>query len=559
MFGKRLVLMTLLLISLVIVACQPETVEVTRVVEVQGATEMVEVTRVVEVAGEPVVQTEQVEVTRVVEVEPPEQAEGELIVSLSTFPNAITPPNAAERNASNVYHQIFSGLTWVDDEGNILPDLAESWEVSEDGTEYIFHLREGILFHNGETLDAQDVVTTFEAGLDELNAYYYYYERADAVEVVDEMTVRITTPERDPLFLRILSDLGVYPTEYFNEVGTEGFEEHPIGTGPFMFVEWVKGERIILDAFPDYWEEGLPKVARVTFRPIPESSTRVAAVQTGEIHIANRLNAEEAQSLLLSPDVQVIRYPVDRVFYIAFNNLTSGVDKPTEDVMVRQAMNYAVDRQAIVDALFNGFASLSSGFVTPGNLGYNDSIEPYPFDPELARQLLSDAGYADGFEIGMACPTGAYINFEQVCEAVANYLADVGIRMEGGEIQFMESGQYWDLEANKELPPLFGDSWSSTDGEAINRLRGALNGFDASYSAWSSDEIQESIQRIQTTIDPDERGALYSEFQQILYDDPPFIYLYEPNTFEAINSAVQNYKPRAAENYFLKEVFLAAP
>ena len=134
----------------------------------------------------------------------------------------------------------------------------------------------------------------------------------------------------------------------------------------------------------------------------------------------------------------------------------------------------------------------------------------------------------------MACPTGAYINFEQVCEAVAGYLADVGITPEGGEIQFLESGNYWDLEANKELPPLFGDSWSSTDGEALNR-------------------------RIGTTVDPEARGALYSEFHQILYDDPPFIYLYEPNTFEAINAAVQNYEPRAAENYYLKEVFLAVP
>jgi peptide/nickel transport system substrate-binding protein len=121
----------------------------------------------------------------------------------------------------------------------------------------------------------------------------------------------------------------------------------------------------------------------------------------------------------------------------------------------------------------------------------------------------------------------------------------------------MESGQYWDLEANKELPPLFGDSWSTSDGEALNRLTGALGGENASYSAWWTPEIQQYLDDIGTTVDPDARAELYSDFHQALYDDPPFIYLYEPNTFEAINSAVQNYKPRAAENYYLKAVFLA--
>ncbi len=555
---KLLLTAVFLILSGIVVACQSgtQTVEVTRVVtDVETVTEQIEVTRVVE--GEVV--TEQVEVTRVVETEAPAQPEGELVVALSTLPNSLYFPNAAERNASNVSQQIFEGLVWLDDENNVLPALAESWEISEDGTEYIFHLREGVKFHNGADFTAQDVVTSWEAGKDPANAYAYVHERADSVEVIDDYTVKITTPEPDPLFLIIPArDWAMIPTDYFNEVGLAGIEENPIGTGPFKFVEWVKGERVVLEAFEDYWDEGLPKVASLVFRPIPESSTRVAAVQTGEIHIANRLSSEEAQSLLGVPDVQVVRYPVDRVFYIAFNNLTSGVGQPTEDVLVRQAMNYAVDRQAIIDALFDGFANLSTGYITPGNLGYDDSIEPYPYDPDRAQELLAEAGYQDGFEIGFACPIGAYTNFEQVCEAVAGYLGDVGITLEGGEIQFMESGQYWDLEANKELPPLFGDSWSTADGEALNRLIGAVRP-ESSYAAWGEPTIDDYLAQIETEVDPVARAALYGELQQYMYDNPPFIYLYEPNTFEAINAAVQNYKPRAAENYYLKEVFLANP
>lgn len=554
-----LILSGIAVLSLIAAQCgaaQPETVTVVETVVVKEEVEVIQTVEVEKEVVKEVVQT--VEVEKIVEVEAPAKPEGELIVSLSTFPNSIYTPNAAERNADNVASQIFEGLTWIDDEGNVVPALAESWEISEDGTEYTFKLRQGVKFHNGEDFDAQDVVTSWEAGTDPVNAYAYDVARTTSVEVIDDYTVKLTSEEPDPLFLRFVAgSWAMIPTDYFNEVGLEGIEANPVGTGPFKFVEWVQGDRIVLEAFEDYWDEGLPKLARVIFRPIPEEATRIAAIQTGEIHIANRLPAEEAQRLLGAPGVTIVRYPVDRVFYIAFNNLTSGKGTPIENQLVRQAMNYAVDRQAIIDALFNGYADLAVGFTTANNLGYDDSLEPYPYDPDKARELLAEAGYPDGFEIGFACPTGAYTNFEQVCEAVGGYLNEVGITFEGGEIQFMESGQYWDLEANKELPPLFGDSWSTQDGEALNRLEGAL-GEDASYAAWNTPEIQDYLNRIGTTVDAEERGKLYAELQQMLYDDPPFIYLYQPNTFEAINSAVQNYKPRDAEDYFLKEVFIAS-
>ncbi len=170
---------------------------------------------------------------------------------------------------------------------------------------------------------------------------------------------------------------------------------------------------------------------------------------------------------------------------------------------------------------------------------------------------MAEAGYPDGFEIGMACPVGAYPNFEQVCEAIQGYFTDVGIELEGGEVQFMESGQYWDLEANKELPPLFGDAWSVTESEAFVRLQGGLLA-DSSYAAWAEPTIDDLLGRIGTTIDDGERAALYTELHNYMYENPPFIYLYLPKTFEAVNSAVQNYKPRFAEHYFLKDVFIAS-
>ncbi len=489
--------------------------------------------------------------------QPPTGPTGELRVALSTMPNSIYMPRAAERNAANAASQLYDSLVWVDDEGNLVPALATEWEVSEDGTEYIFRLRQGVTFHNGEPFNADAVVFSWEMGKDPENEYAYIWEMADSVEKIDDYTVRITTPEPNALFLRFMAyNWMMVPPQYFQEVGVEGFEQHPIGTGPFKFVEWKRGDRIVYEANEDYWREEMPKVKTLIFRPIPESSTRVAAARTGEVHIAQRLSAEEAQTLEDAANVRILSYPVDRVYYIAFNNLTTGKGMPTEDVRVRLAMNYAVDRQAIVDALFDGKARLSTGFITPANLGFDESLEPYPYDPDRARELLAEAGYPDGFSIGMACPTGAYTNFEQVCEAVAGYLGDVGIQV---DLEFMESGQYWDLEANKELPPLFGDSWSSALGEAYNRLLGALGGWDATYSSWYDEKIGEYLDQIIVTIDDEARAQLYRELQRYMYENPPFIYLYEPWAFEAVNVAVHDYRPRAAEQYFLMYTWIEEP
>jgi peptide/nickel transport system substrate-binding protein len=550
----------LVVLSLLVATCgatpEPQTIIQTVEVEVEKTVvETVEVEKqvieTVEVEVEKTVVEEKI--VEVTAVPAPEMPEGTLVRALTTFPNSLDIPQAAERQASSTAWQLYDSLVWLNDDGDIEPALAESWEISEDGTEYTFHLRQGVTFHNGEPFNADSVVFSWERAKDAGFEYSDQLQEADSVVKVDDYTVKITTPEPNALFFNTMHDIwAMVPPKYFEEVGQAGFDEHPIGTGPYKFVEWAKGDHITFEANLDYWR-GAPKIQTVTFRPIPESSTRVAAVQTGEVDIVTRLSSEEAQSLMGAPNVTIIKYPVTRIYYVAFNNLTTGVGQPTEDPLVREAMNYAVDVDAIVDALFDGFAKPATGYVATGEMGYG-AVEAFGYDPDKAKELLAQAGYPDGFAMDMACPAGAYSHFEEVCEAVVGYLGDVGIEV---SLDLMESGQYWDLEAAKELPPLFGDSWSAQAGEAFRRMTGALMGNDAAYSSWYDETIVDFLNQIKSTVDREARTKLYEELQVYMKENPPFIYLYEPVAFEAVNTRVQEYRPRSSETYYLYKTFVA--
>ena len=253
-----------------------------------------------------------------------------------------------------------------------------------------------------------------------------------------------------------------------------------------------------------------------------------------------------------NPDVKIISYPNDRVYYVAFKNIGSGAGTPLENKLVRQALNLAVDRPGIIAALFSGHGQTIPGFTIPGNLGHDPAIEPFPHDPQRARELLAEAGHADGFAIGMGCPTDAYTNINEVCLSIQRDLGAIGVDV---DLEFKTTNAYWSEPQYATVGPMFVDSWSSPNGEAFWRLEGALTpGYY--YSVWEDPAIIEYLGQIATAVDRDERAALYGDLSRYMYDDPPFIYLYVLNLFEATTSRVTDYNPLPNETFYLNGVGL---
>lgn len=476
---------------------------------------------------------------------------GTLVVALPNDPTSLFPPRGADITAGNAAAPLFNSLVRLNDANELEPDLATSWVIDEDGVTYTFTLREGVTFHNGEPFNADSVIASWQASADPSNDYAQVYAKVVSVEALDEMTVRMVTANPDPVFMtELATGWAMFPPQYLAEVGIEGFEAAPVGTGPFRFVERVPGDRIVMEANPDYWEPGLPLVEGLIFRIIPDATTRLAAIQTGEVDIVNRLSGDLATILEMNPDVRVITYPNDRVYYAAFKNVGNGVGTPIENVLVRRAMNMAVNRQGIIDAIFGGNATLVSGFVMSTNLGFDPSVEPFPYDPDMARQLLAEAGFPEGFSISMGCPVDAYLSINEVCLAIQRDLGRVGIDV---SLEFKTSNSFWSQPQYGAVGPIFVDSWSTNLGEAINRLQGALIPGNY-YTAWEDPVLTDLIQRIETTVDREARADLYRELQRVMQDDPPFIYLYQLFLFEAVRANVQGYNPQPNEGFDLTRV-----
>jgi peptide/nickel transport system substrate-binding protein len=365
------------------------------------------------------------------------------------------------------------------------------------------------------------------------------------IEHLDDFTIRIVTAKPDPLFLKRMSTVAaaIFPPKYASEQGDEGVGLKPVGTGPFVFVEWVKGDHATFKANPAYYVPDLPKVQTLVWRFIPESGARVAALQTGQVDIALRIPPNQAAGLEKDPNIRLTSAVATRTFYVSFNNMTTGKGTPLVDPRVRLALNLGVDVQTIIKSVFQGHAERVNSLIGNVQFGHDPTLPPLPYDPARAKQLLVEAGHPNGFKIGMACPSGAFANGNEACQAIAGYLQKLGIEV---DLQMMEPARYWDLEAKKQLPPLFFDGFGESFQDPDPQLQGAL-GPDSKWTAFEKKEFADLIQEAASTIDQEVRRRIYHRLQRAMQADPPFLFLWQARNFEGARKRVQGYAARPTE------------
>jgi peptide/nickel transport system substrate-binding protein len=354
----------------------------------------------------------------------PALAKDQWVIAFGEEPFTLNPAGKGALAAVSDYVQIHMFDALVDFTGPDLalkPMLAVRWE-NPNPTTWRFHLRRGVKFHNGDPFTAEDVKFTIDTQLankgSSINAYLGPTETA---RVIDPYTIEITTKTPFPPLLFNVTRMNILPRAY-EKMGAEAFAARPNGTGPYRFVEWQRGQRIVLDVNPDYWGgHATPK--RLVFRPIIDPSTRAAELRAGGVDIVTNppipqvkeLNAGDTMTLTV-PGARVIAYPIHTL------------QKPLNDVRIRRALNYAVDRETIVKSLLPGLGKATGQPFSSGWLGYDPEIKPYPYDPAQAKRLLTDAGHPNGFEVTWNISAGAFLADREIAEAAAAMLGQVGVK-----------------------------------------------------------------------------------------------------------------------------------
>ena len=430
---------------------------------------------------------------------------------------------------------LYDRLVTLDENSNIVPELATDWSVSDDGLEWTFELREGHTFHDGTPVNAEAVKLNFERLMNPdtrdilLRWTQLAFLEDSEMEAVDEYTFRITTAEPYPLMLFKLADITgsiISPTAA-DSMSIEEFGQNPVGSGPYKFVEWERDSHILFEKNHDHWLADESNVDFIEIRPIPEVAARAIGLETGELDFVEITDPSTANRLDQLPEFEAYKVPVVRNVSIYPNLL----DERFQDERVRWAISHAIDREAIVNSLFpGGFATVADSVVTPGVWGYAPQ-EAVEYDPELARSLLAEAGYPDGFEATIRVPTGRIGGILETATAVSQMLKDVGIDL---KLDLYEHNAW---VSSMRTPPEEADwdltfwTWGTNSGEPDYCLRLQFHSDNWSPTCcnrnfYSNERVDTLLTEALNTVDDREREDMYAEAQEIIWEDQAQIVIF---------------------------------
>ncbi len=495
-------------------------------------------------------------------------AEGQdLVVAIGAEPESLDSLKMTSAPAATVSEHMVENLVQLGVDGSLNPSLAESWEPAEDGLSWVLYLREGVSFHDGTPFNAEAVKYNLDRFLakgdfegQDQAAYAFLLGRVTDIEVVDEYTVQINLNAIFAPFVSHLthSFIGMHSPASLEALGDGESVEAPVGTGPFKYVSWDRGEQIVMERNEDYWGNA-PRLDTVTFKFVPEASSRVIMLETGEAHAIMAVPPTEIPRLEAHEDIDVVFQSSVRVIYAGFN-LERDLFK---DVRVRQALNYAIDKEAIISTIFQGVGEPSSAPIQPAVFGYS-TVGPYEYNPEKAKELLAEAGYPDGFEIEFYHPTGRYPQDSTVAEAVQAMLAEVGITANMttrdwptylAEVitapdlvnhdVFMLGWGTVTLDADYGLYALFHSSQWPTAESMMNNI-----------TYYNNAEVDALLEEARVTPDRTIREGLYKQALEIIWDEAPWIFLHNEGQVNGVRSNVKGLIHHPVENILAWDAYI---
>lgn len=417
---------------------------------------------------------------------------------------------------------IYSRLVEVDENMQIHPGLAESWQQLDDRTMQ-FKLRKGIKFHNGDDFTAEDVKFSFERMMNSPRIAFVL-PPIERIDVVDDHTVNIVTKTPFGPLLAHLSHpaLGMVSKKLLTE-NPEALKEKPIGTGSYKFKEWIYGDKLVLEKNEDFYDKNKRGLKYIVFKNVVEASNRAIGLETGEIDIATPISSVEEENIKNNPKLQLLTKPSISYSYIGMN-MTKA---PLNDIRVRKAINYAINKQAIIDVILNGNGKIATSPIAPGVFGFTDKTKNYEYNVEKAKELMKEAGYENGFTTSILVFSGEANT--QTAEIVQAYLKEIGIDL---KIEIVEVSAYWDM-TERGVHNLFLGSWGVVTGDADYGLyamyHSSAKGGAGNRDFYENEKVDELLDKAKTEIDPETRKKLYEEAQILIVNDAPDVMLYNRN------------------------------
>jgi len=483
----------------------------------------------------------------------------QIVIAQPAEATTMDPGRSTQVLTVNYFYNLYDSLTRWDSSLQLQPGLATSWKTINETT-WEFTLRPGVKFHDGAPLLAEDVKATLERNMQPGKTVVNPgFTTIEAVQIVSPGVIRIVTKKPDPLLGVRMAQMGsqILPARLTTDDGVKELARRPVGTGAYRFVEWVKDERLIMEANRDWWgwEGKAPAIDRVIWKPIPEEFPRIVALEKGEVDIITNVPPDRMKGIAEGRATRIVTVPATRTVTLTIN----ASQPPLSDKRVRQALHYALDVPAIIKNLYAGMGKPFSGGLADTDYGYNPALKPYPYDLAKARALLAQAGFASGIDLTIHAGLGTMVNDKALVETIVEMWSRAGLR---ARIEMMEMGARQRMNNDRAVPPsgllLVNPQSTLLDADGSVWRIFQPGGFNGKYWAASQpgQRFFEIMEEARYSLDPKKRKALYVQATQIMHEEKPWVELFQEIVVYGTSRRV-SFKPRADYRLIVSEMQLS--